>query len=75
MRVAGKALASSDTLELCVKNGTPAAKLNGKEVPFTDVSVKGKAPLTTRVTTNDDGTATSVIIGGGGGGFGKKGAN
>jgi len=68
--VAGKALAGSDSLELSIRDGKPFAKLNGKEVPFTDVVVRGKAALTTRVTTNDDGVVTSVLITGGGGGGG-----
>jgi hypothetical protein len=69
--VAGKSLTDKDTLELTMSNGKPAAKLNGKSVPFTDVSVKGKAALAARVTTNDDGVATQVLLtGGGGGGFG-----
>jgi hypothetical protein len=72
--VAGKALTGSDTLELSIKDGKPAAKLNGKEVPFTDVAVKGKQNLSVRVTTADDGSATQVLITPGfGGGFGGKG--
>jgi len=74
--VSGKALTGSDVLELSVKDGKPAAKLNGKDVAFTDVSVKGKAPLSTRITTSDDGTVTQVLVtpgGGFGGGFGKGG--
>src|SRR5205085_11728138 len=69
--VAGKALAGSDSLEISIRDGKPSAKLNGKEVAFTDVSVKGKAALSVRVTTNDDGVATSILItqGFGGGGF------
>ena len=71
--VAGKALGEKDALELVMRDGKPSAKLNGKDIPFTDVAVKGKGPLTTRVTTGDDGVATTVLItgGGGGGGFGK----
>jgi hypothetical protein len=70
--VAGKSISEKDSLELAVRDGKPSAKLNGKEIPFTDVTVKGKGPLTTRVTTGDDGVATTVLItGGGGGGFGK----
>jgi len=70
--VAGKGLTSSDKLELTVTDGKPAAKLNGKDIPFSDVSVKGKGTLGTRITTNDDGVATAVLItpGGFGGGFG-----
>ena len=46
-------------------------KLNGKDIPFSDVTVRGKTALTTRVTTSDDGVATSILItAGGGGGFG-----
>jgi len=71
--VGGKALTDADKLELSVKNGKPAAMFNGKAVDFADVAVKGKAPLTTRVTTTDDGVATTVLITGGGGGFGGKG--
>ncbi len=70
--VAGKSLADKDSLELSMRDGKPSAKLNGKDIPFTDVSVKGKAALTTRVTTSDDGVVTTILItGGGGGGFGK----
>jgi hypothetical protein len=70
--VAGKSISDKDTLELSMHDGKPSAKLNGKDVPFADVTVKGKAALTTRVTTGDDGVATSILItGGGGGGFGK----
>jgi hypothetical protein len=68
--VAGKSLSDKDALELTLRDGKPSAKLNGKEIPFTDVTVKGKAPLTTRVTTNDDGVATTILITPGGGGFG-----
>lgn len=68
--VAGKGLTDKDTLELTMSNGKPAAKLNGKTIPFTDVTVKGKAALAARVTTNDDGVATQVLLTGGGGGFG-----
>jgi hypothetical protein len=74
--VAGKSLADKDSLELSLRDGKPSAKLNGKEIPFTDVTVRGKTALTTRVTTNDDGVATSVLItnfGGGGFGGGGKG--
>lgn len=70
--VAGKAISESDKLELSIKDGKPAAKLNGKDVPFTDVTVRGKGNLTTRVTTDDGGVATAVLItpgGGFGGGF------
>jgi len=70
--VGGKALTSTDTLELTINDGKPAAKLNGKAIDFTEVTVKGKGPLATRVTTNDDGTVTQVLLTGGGfGGFGK----
>lgn len=72
--VAGKSISDKDALELTMRDGKPAAKLNGKEIPFTDVTVKGKGPLTARVTTGDDGVATTVLItpgGGFGGGFGK----
>jgi len=41
--VAGKGLTDKDALELTIRDGKPAAKLNGKEIPFTDVTVKGKA--------------------------------
>ena len=68
--VAGKSLSDKDTLELTMQDGKPAAKLNGKSIPFTDVAVKGKAALNTRVTTNDDGVATTVLLTTGGGGFG-----
>jgi hypothetical protein len=73
--VGGKSLADKDVLELSVKDGKPSAKLNGKDIDFADVRVVAKGPLTTRVTTNDDGNVTTVLIGGGGfggGGFGKK---
>ena len=68
--VSGKSIGASDTLELTVQDGKPAAKLNGKSIPFADVTVKGKAALSTRVTTNDDGVATTVLLTTGGGGFG-----
>jgi hypothetical protein len=69
--VAGKSLADKDSLELTMRDGKPSAKLNGKDIPFSDVTVRGKAALTTRVTTSDDGVATSILItAGGGGGFG-----
>jgi len=68
--VAGKSITDKDTLELSVRDGKPSAKLNGKDFPFADVTVKGKAALNTRVTTNDDGVATTILITGGGGGFG-----
>jgi hypothetical protein len=69
--VSGKAISDKDSLELTMRDGKPAAKLNGKDIPFTDVTVKGKAPLTTRVTTGDDGVVTTILITPGGGGFGK----
>ena len=68
--VAGKNISDKDALELTMRDGKPSAKLNGKEVPFTDVTVKGKGPLTARVTTGDDGVATTVLITPGGG-FGR----
>ena len=73
--VGGKALSSTDVLELTINDGKPGAKLNGKAIDFADVTVKGKGPLTTRVITNDDGTVTQVLLtpGGGFGGFGKGG--
>jgi hypothetical protein len=67
--VSGKALSDSDKLELAMKDGKPSAKLNGKDIPFTDVAVRGKANLATRVTTNDDGAVTAILLTGGGGGF------
>jgi hypothetical protein len=69
--VGGNALADKDTLELSVKDGQIAAKLNGKEVDIATVKLSGKTPLTTHVTTNDDGTVNTVLITSGGGGFGK----
>jgi hypothetical protein len=69
--VGGTALGDKDTLELSIKDGKVAAKMNGKEVDVNTVKVSGKAPLGTRVTTNDDGTVNTVIITGTGGGFGK----
>ena len=68
--VGGIALSGKDALELTMRDGKPAAKLNGKDVAFADVAVKGKGPLNTRVTTNDDGVATTVLLTPGGGGFG-----
>jgi hypothetical protein len=65
--VAGKSLADKDSLELTLREGKPSAKLNGKDIPFSDVVVVGKASLSTRVTTGDDGVATSVLITTGGG--------
>jgi hypothetical protein len=77
--VDGKSLADSDTLTLTIKDGKPAAKLNGKDVDFTTVRVTGKTNLGARVTTSDDGTVTQVLLtpAGGFGGFGggKKGGN
>jgi len=77
--VDGKALADSDTLTLSIKDGKPAAKLNGKDIDFTTVRVAGKSNLNARVTTSDDGAVTQVLLtpGGGFGGFGggKKGGN
>jgi hypothetical protein len=72
--VAGKSISAKDSLELSMRDGKPSAKLNGKDIPFTDVTVKGKGPLTARVTTGDDGVATTILItpGGGFGGKGKK---
>jgi hypothetical protein len=69
--VGGTALNDKDTLELSIKDGKVAAKMNGKDVDVSTVKVSGKAPLGTRVTTNDDGTVNTVIITGTGGGFGK----
>src|SRR5262249_53682123 len=72
--VSGKAIADSDKLELAMKDGKPSAKLNGKDIPFADVTVRGKANLATRVTTGDDAVATSILLtGGAGGGFKGKG--
>jgi hypothetical protein len=68
--VSGKAISDKDALELTMSGGKPAAKLNGKDIPFSDVTVRGKAPLNARVTTGDDGVATTVLLTGGGGGFG-----
>jgi hypothetical protein len=75
--VDGTALTDKDKLELTVDKGKPMAKLNGKDVDFAKVTVKGKGPLTANVTTDDGGTITQVLVGGkgfGGGGFGKGGA-
>lgn len=69
--VSGKSITDKDSLELTIRNGKPSAKLNGKDIPFADVTVKGKGPLTTRVTTGDDGVVTTILITGGGGGFGR----
>jgi len=68
--VGGKGLSNTDKLELSVVDGKPAAKLNGSAIEFSTVTVKGKGPLATRVTTGDDGAVNTVIIGGGGGGGG-----
>jgi len=77
--VDGKALSDKDVLELTIKDGKPAGKLNGSAVEMDKVQVKGKAPLAARVTTDDSGTITTVILttgGFGGGGKGKgKGGN
>ncbi len=71
--VDGKALTTKDALEVCVKDGKTCAKLNGKDVDINTVTWKAKAPLTTRVTTNDDGAVTQVLLTtGGGGNKGKK---
>jgi hypothetical protein len=71
--VSGKSITDKDSLEITIRDGKPSAKLNGKDVPFTDVTVKGKAALTTHVTTGEDGVATTVLITEGGGGGKKKG--
>ena len=72
--VDGKMLSDSDRLELTIKAGKPEAKLNGKEVDFAKVAVKGKSAVIAVLTTGDDGVANTVVLGGGfGGGFGKKG--
>ena len=72
--VGGNALTDKDTLELSVKDGKTAAKMNGKDIDINTVKVSGKTPLGTRVTTNDDGTVNTVLITGTGGfGKGKKG--
>jgi hypothetical protein len=55
-------LTDKDNLDLSMKDGKPVAKFNGKEIPFTDVSVKGKGNLATRMTTGDDGTVVNVVI-------------
>jgi hypothetical protein len=77
--VSGKTLTNKDTLELKVADGKPVAKLNGSAIEFDTVQVKGKAPLSATVTTDDSGAITTVIITPGfGGGFGKgkgKGGN
>lgn len=39
-KVNGKTLTETDSFELSVRNGKPAAKLNGKEVEARDISVK-----------------------------------
>lgn len=71
--VDGKALTDKDALEVCVKDGKTCAKLNGKDVDINTVTWKAKAPLATRVTTDDDGNVTQVLLTtGGGGGKGKK---
>lgn len=70
--VGGTALTAKDMLEVCIKDGKACAKLNGKDVDINTVAWKNKAPLVTRVTTDDDGNVTQVLITGGGGNKGKK---
>jgi hypothetical protein len=73
--VGGAPLAASDKLEVAMAGGTLTAKLNGKDVDINTVAWKGKAPLATRVSTDDNGSVTQVLITPGGGfGKGKKGA-
>jgi hypothetical protein len=69
--VGGNALTDKDTLELSIKDGKTAAKMNGKDIDINTVKVSGKTPLGAHVTTNDDGTVNTVLITGIGGGFGK----
>ena len=72
--VGGNALTDKDTLELSLKDGKTAAKMNGKDIDINTVKFSGKTPLFTRVTTNDDGTVNTLLITGAGGfGKGKKG--
>ncbi len=77
--VDGTALTDKDKLEIAVVDGKPAVKLNGKDVDINKVTWRGKTPLATRVTTDDEGTITHVLLTGGGGGNkggkGKGGAN
>jgi hypothetical protein len=72
--VDGTALTDKDRFEVAFKDGKPAAKLNGKDVDINKVRWQGRAGLSTRVTTNDDGTVTQVLITTFGGGK-KGGAN
>jgi hypothetical protein len=70
--VDGKGLTDKDMLEVCIKDGKPCAKLNGKDLDINTVAWKGKTPLMTRVTTNDDGAITQVLLTTGFAGKGKK---
>lgn len=60
--VDGKAIGENDHLELSMHDDKPAAKLNGKDVPFATVQFLRKGPLRARVTTSDDGVATTILI-------------
>ena len=60
--VNGKALGEKDKLELSMRGDKPAAKVNGKDVPFATVQFLRKGPLRAHVTTSDDGIATTILI-------------
>jgi hypothetical protein len=60
--VDGKAIGEKDKLELSMPDDKPAAKLNGKDIPFATVEFRRKGPLYTSVTTSDDGAATTILI-------------
>jgi hypothetical protein len=60
--ILGKPLGEKDMLEVSVSDGKPVAKLNGKEISFATVHLRGKEPLTTLVTTSDDGVVTKILV-------------
>jgi hypothetical protein len=66
--VSGNKLADNDKLELTIKDGKLVAKLNGKDIDVGAVQYTPKAPVQTRVTTDDNGVITNLIIIGGFGG-------
>jgi hypothetical protein len=74
--VGGNKLSDNDKLEVAVKDGKYAVKLNGKDVDISTVTYTPRGNVTAKVTTDSNDAITQVIIGGGGGGKGKgKGGN
>jgi len=60
--ILGNPLGEKDVLEVSVSDGKPVAKLNGKEIPFATVNLREKEPLTTLITTSDDGVVTKIVL-------------